>query len=105
LYNLFKNLPVIVLELWMSTSYYAMDNPMGRDHNLHGEAGRQNRELLCKILLFLRERGIKIVLMGMTAKKESDYKHPLLHLVDDVYRRPCGIDRGAPVGCKPPRVP
>jgi hypothetical protein len=42
-------------------------------------------------LLFLRERGIKIVLMGMTAKKESDYKHPLLHLVDDVYRHPCGI--------------
>jgi hypothetical protein len=53
---------------------------MGQDHNL-----------LCKILLFLRERGIKIVLMSMTAKTESDFKHPLLHLVGDVYRHPCGI--------------
>ena len=29
MYNLFKNLPVIMLELWMSTSY-ASDNPMGK---------------------------------------------------------------------------
>jgi hypothetical protein len=91
LYNLFKNLPVIMLELWMSTSYYGWHNPMGQDHNLHGEAGRQNRELLCKMLLFLREKGIKIVLMRMTAKTESDFKHPLLHLVGGVYRHPCGI--------------
>ena len=27
----------------------------------------------------------------MIAKRESDFKHPLLHLVDDVYRHPCGI--------------
>jgi hypothetical protein len=90
LYNLFKNLPVIMLELWMSTSY-ACDNPMGRYHNLQGEAGRQNRELLCKILLFLREKGIKIVLMSRSVEAHSDHKHPLLHLVDDVYRHPCGI--------------
>ena len=62
-HNLFKNLPVIMLELWMSTSY-AWKNPMGQDHNLHGGVGRKNRELLCAILLFLRERGIKIVLMS-----------------------------------------
>jgi hypothetical protein len=52
----------------MSTSY-AWENPMGQDHNLHGEAGRQNRELLCEMLLFLRARGIKIVLMSMKSSK------------------------------------
>jgi hypothetical protein len=101
LYNLFKNLPVVImLELWMSTSF-AWDNPMGFDHNLHGEAGRKNRELLCKILLFLRGEGIKIVLMSRNVQAHSDYKHPLLSLVDDVYRHPCMQHRGAAVGYNP----
>jgi hypothetical protein len=86
--NFFKNVQVIMLEMWMSKSY-AWGNPMGSDHNLHGEAGRQNRKLLCQILLFFRGKGIKIVLMSMTAKKESDYKHPLSELVDEVFRHPC----------------
>jgi hypothetical protein len=42
-----------MLEMWMPTSY-AWHNPMGKDQNLHGEVGRQNRELLCAILLFLK---------------------------------------------------
>jgi hypothetical protein len=63
---------------------------MGRDRNLHGEVGRQNYELLCKTLLFLRGKGIKIVLMSSGGvEAHSDYKDPFLYLVDGVYRHPC----------------
>ena len=30
-------------------------------------------------------------MMSRSVEAHSDHKHPLLHLVDDVYRHPCGI--------------